>query len=505
MKKYFEKHDLVKIALIVLFITVLFTWIFPECYFNNGELALANAEKFGFMTLVDADYRLGIFDIVTYTFLSFYYFIDIFMFILMVGGFYKFIGSLRAYDAVTTSIAKMAKGKESAFAAITILIFTVLASVVINPLILLVFIPFILSVVAKLKIDRVSGVAIGFGGLLLGNLASMYSASVAGALVNALKVSYGFETIAVLLVGLAAYVIFTVLTIARMNKQLKNKDAKVLEDVFITEFEEKPTLIKKLLKNGKVKKVTKKTPKVNKMPFIVVSILTSIIIILAFLDWTNIFKVTLFTDIYNDITNATVGNIKIFYYLLGSVDLSGEPTFTAFGSWSLFSVCSTLAIATFILKIMYRKKFSDVLDEYGAGVKAIGRAFAPFMVCYLVLEFSVLFVRIPGILAWILGFGKNFFTLYLCSFVSSIFTVQFQYNVSLLSTVYVAYENVNVAALALQFSNGLLAFFGPTSALLFFGLGLTGTRYSEWFKHIWKFVLAMLVITIATIAVIALI
>ena len=70
------------------------------------------------MTLVDADYRLGIFDIVTYSFLSFYYFIDIFMFILMLGGFYKFVGSLKAYDAVTTSIAKKAKGKESAFAAI---------------------------------------------------------------------------------------------------------------------------------------------------------------------------------------------------------------------------------------------------------------------------------------------------------------------------------------------------------------------------------------------------
>ena len=505
MKKYFQKHDLVKIALIVLIITVLFTWIFPECYFNEGKLALANAEKFGFFTLVDADYRLGIFDVVTYTFLSFYYFIDIFMFIFMVGGFYKFIGSLKAYDAVVTGIARKAKGKENAFAAITILLFTVLSSIVINPLILLVFIPFILSVMAKMKIDKVSGVAIGFGGVLLGNLASMYSSTVAGAMVNALKVSYGFEWVAVLLVGLAAYVIFTVLTISRMNKQAKNKDAKPLVDIFITEQEEKKTVIQKLLKNGKVKKVVKKTPRVNTKPFVIVSILTSIIIILAFLNWTDVFKVTLFTDLYNNITNATVGNVKIFYYLLGSVDLSGEPTFTAFGSWSLFSVCSMLFIASFILKIMYRKSLSDYIEEYGNGVRAIGHAFLPFLVCYLVLEFSVLFVRIPGIINWILGLGTNFFTLYLSSFVSSIFTVQFQYNVSLLSTVYAAYENVNVAALALQFSNGVLAFFGPTSAFLLFGLGMTDVRYSEWLKHIWKFVLAMLVITIAAIAVIALI
>ena len=505
MKKYFEKHGLVKIAFIVLFIAILFTWIFPECYFNNGELTLANAEKFGFMTLVDADYRVGIFDFVTYSFLSFYYFIDVFLFILMIGGFYKFIGSLKAYDAVTTKLADKAKGKENVFAAVTILLFTVLASIIINPLVLLVFVPFILSICAKLRIDKVSGTAIGFGGILLGNLASIYSSTVAGALVNALKVTYGFQWVAVLVVGLIGYILFTVLTIIRMNKQLKNKNAEPLKDVFITEQEKEPSVLKKLMKNGKVKKVVKKTPKVKTLPFVLVSVCTAIILILAFLNWTDVFKVTLFTDLYKTITEATIGNTKIFYYLLGSVDLSGEPSFTAFGSWSLFSVASTLFIATFILKIMYRKTLSDVIDEYCDGVKAIGRAFLPFMVCYLVLEFSVLFVRIPGIINWILGLGTNFFTLYLSSFVASIFTVDFQYTVSLLSTVYAKFSDVNVAALALQFSHGVLAFFGPTSALLFFGLGLNEVRYGEWFKHIWKFVLAMTVVTIAVLAVLFLI
>jgi len=505
MKNYFKKHNLVKVALMVLFLVIIFTWIFPECYYNNGTLTLANAEKFGFMTLVDADYRLGIFDIVTYTFLSFYYFIDLFMFILMVGGFYKFIGSLKAYDAVTTSIAKKAKGKEKVFAAVTILLFTVLASIIINPIILLVFIPFILSIAAKLKIDKVSGAAIGFGGLLLGGLASMYSASVSGALVNALNVTYGFEWVAVLVVGLIAYVLFTALVVIRMNKQAKNKDVKLLEDIFITEQEEKPSLVKKLLKNGKVKKVVKKTPKVKTLPFVIVSIVASIILILAFLDWTNVFKTTFFTDVYNSITNATIGNVKIFYYLLGSVDLSGEPTFTAFGSWSLFSVCSVLLIVSFILKIMYRKSFSDMIQEYCDGVKAIGKAFLPFMICYLVLEFSVLFVRVPGIIDWIYGINKNFFTLYVGSFIANIFTVQFQYNVSLLSSVYSSFSNVNVAALALQFSCGVLSFFGPTSAVLFLGLGMTDVKYGEWLKYIWKFVLAMLVVTIAVLAILFLI
>ena len=36
MKKFFEKHDLFKMAMIVLLLAVVFSWIMPYSYFNNG-------------------------------------------------------------------------------------------------------------------------------------------------------------------------------------------------------------------------------------------------------------------------------------------------------------------------------------------------------------------------------------------------------------------------------------------------------------------------------------
>ena len=46
----------------------------------------------------------------------------------------------------------------------------------------------------------------------------------------------------------------------------------------------------------------------------------------------------------------------------------------------------------------------------------------------------------------------------------------------------------------MQFGYGLFGFFAPTSALLMLGLGMQEVKYSEWLKHIWKFVAAMFVV-----------
>ena len=112
-------------------------------------------------------------------------------------------------------------------------------------------------------------------------------------------------------------------------------------------------IIKKVTKSGKVKKIIKRAPKVKKAAFIVVFSLMSLIILMAYLDWTNVFGVTFFDDLYKTIQTATIGDTPIFFYLLGSVNLSGEYSFTAFGAWSFFSVIAVLFTGSFILKIMY--------------------------------------------------------------------------------------------------------------------------------------------------------
>ena len=60
MKKFFEKHDLVKIALCMIIFTLLLTWIIPQGYFNAGELTKGEIT------------RIGLFDFVTYGLLGMY-------------------------------------------------------------------------------------------------------------------------------------------------------------------------------------------------------------------------------------------------------------------------------------------------------------------------------------------------------------------------------------------------------------------------------------------------
>ena len=100
MKKFFEKHDLVKIALGMILLTVILTWIIPQGNFNGAELVTNGIS------------RIGIFDLFTYGLLGMYYFTVMVTFLFVLGAVYQYLSDLPAYQNLTSSIAKKIKGKE---------------------------------------------------------------------------------------------------------------------------------------------------------------------------------------------------------------------------------------------------------------------------------------------------------------------------------------------------------------------------------------------------------
>ena len=96
-------------------VSILFTWIFSSLsYFNGSELATEE------MT------RVGLFDLVNYVpSLTIQVFRDTFIFLFVVAGFYKLLGTIEAYKKVTTNLANIFKGKEKIFVAISTLLFAV--------------------------------------------------------------------------------------------------------------------------------------------------------------------------------------------------------------------------------------------------------------------------------------------------------------------------------------------------------------------------------------------
>lgn len=474
MKKLCEKHSLLVGALITLFIAIILSWIFPEAYYSNGKLGLSYAEKFGLFASTANDTRVGLFDITTYGQLVIYYFTTIFIFAFVVAGFYKLLGSTAAYQKLTDNIAKKFEGKEKIFVGIAALIIACISGISTEQFAIFALIPFVISILSKLKVDKVSGVTATFGAVLVGILGATYSVRINGQLANTstgLGVSYGNELLATIVLFVIAYALLMFFTFVRMNKVQGTKE-NALVDPFMGE---------------EVKAADKKNVKV--LPLVICVIILFVSLILAYIGWESAFGVTAFKDALAWIQDAELFNSKIYSHVLGG-------TIAAFGSWDLFIGGGLILIASMVIKFIYRIPFSKVVEEFVSGFKAIGKPLALLVVVYTVLEISVIYPRVPGLVSLILGMGTNIATIFISSILTTVFAVDFQYVVSLIAGAFSGFSNLNAAAFALQAAYGLVSFIAPTSAILVFGLSMFDISLKEWFKHIWKFLLALLVVII---------
>lgn len=471
MNRFFEKHGLLKISSIFLVLAIVLTWLVSLSYFNAGTL------------VSDEVVRLGLFDITTYGFLAITYFIHVFVFVFIAAGFYKFLGSTEAYDKLTSNIANVFKGKEKILVAISTLVFACLSGITTDYLYLLAIIPFVISILAKLKVDKVVGFASTFGGVLIGILGSTYSTKVAGQLVNAsygLGVQYGNELVGTIVVLAIAYLLILYFAFNKMSK----KSDSLLTDVFMSE-------------NATPTKRAARMPihKISVIPMAITLVITFIVLILAFIGWEEAFGVTVFTNAFDWINNATLFDQPIYSYILGS------DYFAAFGKWDLFGAVAIILVTTLIIKVLYRIPMDKVISEYGEGFKKFGKTGIILLVIYTTLFISVSFPTIPYFIDAIVKSGVNLGTIFISNSLMSAFAVEFQYVVSMLSTVFTSFESLSIAALALQLSYGFISFIAPTSVVLMLGLSLLDIKFNEYFKFIWKFLISILIVIIVVLAI----
>ncbi|MCH5166712.1 MAG: hypothetical protein J1F35_02355 [Erysipelotrichales bacterium] len=474
MKKFFEKHDLFKIVGIVVLVAILLTWLVGYSYYSQGTLA---TEEFN---------RVGLFDLSTYGLLQIFYFTVVFMFVFVVGGFYKFVASLPAYDSLTTKIASKLKGKEKVFVALSTLVFASLSGISVDYLVLFAIIPFVISILSKLNVDKITGLVATFGGVLIGIIGATYSPKITGILVdakNGLGVSYGYELLATVILFAVTYLVLTYFTFARMNKNNGKKGVALLVDPFATVLvEEKKT------------KKSKKDSNVSTVGLVIVLAVTFVSIILAFIGWDTAFNIKVFANAFDWISNAELFGQNVYSFVLGS-------SLAPYGSWDLLSAAGMLLFASLVIKLVYHVPFDKMLDEYGEGLKVIGKPIVILMMIYLVLEISVIFPTIAFFVDKIMSLGTNIGTLFVSGVLTSIFTVDFQYVVSTVGSLFTSYSNINVAALILQAAYGVVSFIAPTSVILMLGLSNLDIKYSDYFKFIWKFVIAAIIIAFVVLAI----
>lgn len=487
MKKFFEKHDLIKLTSICILLVIILSWIISSGYFSAGVISYAEIN------------RIGIFDFTTYSLLTVMYFFLVFMFIFVVSGFYKFLGSMDAYDSLTSKIASIFKGKEKLFVAISTLIFACLSGISTDTIVLLAIIPFAITILSKLKVDKITGLIATFGGVLIGILGATYSTSIVGHIVDTQyglgsSVTYGYELVTVIVLFAIAYLLLTYFAFARMNKAKNNSDIALLEDPFMRPIVEEDKKSKKKAKNRRVSTVG----------LSLLLVITFVTLILGFIGWDSAFGIDLFTNAYNWAKEATIFDHEVFAYILGIHEGSNvvQNVFSAFGSWDLLVASGVILISSLLIKFVYHVPFDKLLDEYGNGAKKSGRTVFVALVIYIVWILSVIFPTMPSLVAKITeGLGTNIGTLFASGALTSIFVVDFQYVVNMLGSFYANFSNVNVAALILQTSYGLIQFVAPTSVVLMVGLSMLDIKFKDYFKFIWKFLLAMLVVIIIILAI----
>ncbi len=459
MKKDGKKLDLVKASGFMVLLSVLLTWIIPQGTFSGTAINVTEIT------------RVGIFDFFTYGLLGMYYFTVLVTFVFVLGGFYQVLSRIGGYQSIVTKLAKIFKRKEILFTLIVSFIFTALSSVTNEYFLLIAAVPFILAIAKELKLDKISGFTMTFGSILVGTIGSMYSTKIVGINVNYLGLEYNTLWYIKLIILLLAFILFNVFNVLHIRKTLNNKSAEIINDEFAPA---------NVTSNKKI------------WPLAIVLTLFAIISIMAYFPWNDVFEITCFEKALESIQTFELFDSTIFTYILGDVN--------AFGNWDIFGIQALMVIATLILKVIYKLSLDDYLTSFGEGFKKSGKLVVLLLLSYLTLEFAVMYPVIPTIIDWFISLSDKFNIVLttISGLFTSLFTVEYQYTVSLIGLYLKALfaDNINQIAIILQTTFGIASMITPSSAILLLGLSLCDIKYKEWLKYIWKFIVAILLILI---------
>ena len=125
-----KKYGLFKVLLVILLLVVVAT------YFIKGR--------------EDSISYLALGDVFINYIQSFYYFFDTAIFILVVGGLYGVLNSVPAYKKLVKTIASKVESNKKLFVIISTIVFALLASLTGLDMLLLIFIPFVISIILLL-------------------------------------------------------------------------------------------------------------------------------------------------------------------------------------------------------------------------------------------------------------------------------------------------------------------------------------------------------------------
>ena len=504
-----KKYNTLKVVIITLLLFALLTWILPCATYQTEYTELGR-------------YQVGLFDILSYQSTVLGYFGYVALFVLVVGGFYGVLYKTGAYRRMLDSLVKKFKGKEVVCFVIIMALFAFLTSFAGLQLALLMLFPFVISLVLMMGYNKVAATAITAGSVAVGLMGTTFSYNTTQVLQQYLSVELTdliWAKIVLLVLGVVLLALFTL-------KFGKKDSTKKCDD--------KNELIPDEIKGLKDKDNKRK---VKIWPLVLILDLIIIVMILGFIPWNSAFGITLFDDVTTAVTEFSLvkipligGALEEFPSIVSSVPIVGgvfETVFSAiftfpifgkilgaisaFGYFTLLELITLMLLAIVILKFVYKIKWDDVFEGFGKGVR---RALVPALIVLIIYTCLVLTTYDPYqlvIYKFILGLTKGFniFTTGLVILVSSIFNgdplYAFYSVLPYFVSVVTETKNYQLIAVIFQAIYGIVTLVAPTSIPLMLTLAYTNTSYKDWFKYIWKLLVALLVLAFIVFTVLLLI
>ena len=476
-----KKHSLFKFMGIIILLLLVTSYILPS---RSGEIS-----------------RLPLGDIFTNYQQTYYYFWDTVIFVLLIGAFYGVLNKTGAYKKLLDNIVLKAKPAGKKFIFAIVILFAIVSAITGIQFQLIVFIPFVISIILLLGYDKLVAISSTVVSTLIGFIGGMFVTFREPNSYTTTFVTFekfvGVDAYTNLIPQIILLVAGIVLLCLFINKHIKNVEDKKVKyelndnsDILITEVK------------GNYKDI-------KTWPLITILVILFVLLILGLVPWNHLSeKITAFDSFHAWISELNIKGFSIFSNIISSI-------FPAFGRWTeqlgnYMMVNIVLLIAIILIKFIYKVKFDDLLSSIAEGAKKMLPTAALLMLAYCVLICTYNNGFIETLVTNVSKDNDiNFVVATLISVLGSLLHVDVYYTVagvfSPILSVVTNEELFSVYAILFQSTYGLISIIGPTSLILIFALSYLDVPYTTWLKYIWRFILSLFIIIFAVLLIVTLI
>ena len=283
-----KKHNTLFVVIITFLVIALLTWFIPVTYISNGAFTTDNRVP------------IGIGNLFNYPVYTFYNFIYVLIYLLLVGGLFGILKKLPAYRVMLDKYVERIKKtdrREKLFFILTIIIISIIVSLCGATYEALVLLPFLAALIYLLGYDGITTSFVMIGSIVAGVAGNTYSTTITGKLLSFTGTSFTdlilVKVILIILIDVLV-IVFTLLH----NKKIREEKIKVAENMFVPKKE-------------------RNTENVKVWPLKLILGLGLLIVTLSTMSWASAFKVDIFDKFLTNMNSVLLFNKYIVLVIFG--------------------------------------------------------------------------------------------------------------------------------------------------------------------------------------------